>query len=455
LAGTLIVGGGIAGLSAAWYLARAGIESTIIEKQSEPGGVIRTDRRDDCILEAGPDSFLAAKPEALDLIREAGLEDQLIGSNDDRRVTYILKRGRLVALPDGLMMMVPTKIMPMVKTSLVGWHTKLRMGFEYLRRPGDPQPDRSVHDFLLDHYGEEAVDYLAEPLLAGVYGGDPKQLSAPSVLTRFVEIETKYGSLTRGTLAASNANGQTRGGSIFKTLQGGLGTLVDAVSKGRTILHGTAETLECTAAGYRVRVNGDWLQAESVIVATPAHATAALLRSIDGEMADLLSAIPYNSSVTLALAFRTADLKTPPHGFGFLVPKRERRLLAAGTWVQNKFDHRAPAGIALLRCFLGGDALNESDESLVEIAREEVRRILGITAIPLFHNLNRWQNAMAQYTVGHAKRVQDIEARRRAIPGLSLAGNAYQGIGIPDCVRTGKQAAQAVAVTGLRRQPSY
>jgi oxygen-dependent protoporphyrinogen oxidase len=342
-----------------------------------------------------------------------------------------------------------------VKTSLVGWPTKIRMGFEFLRRPGGPQPDRSVYDFLLDHYGEEAVDYLAEPLLAGVYGGDPKQLSAPSVLTRFVEMEAKYGSLTRGTLAAANANGQTRGESIFKTLKGGLGTLVEAVSKGRRILHGTGEALERTAGGYRIRVNGDWLRGESVIVATPAHAAATLLRSIDGKLADLLSAIPYNSSVTLALAFRTADLEMPPHGFGFLVPKRERRLLAAGTWVQNKFDHRAPAGLALLRCFLGGDALGESDESLVDIAREQVRRILGITASPLFHNLNRWPNAMAQYTVGHARRVQDIEARRRVIPGLALAGNAYQGIGIPDCIRTGKQAAQAATVTGCRHQPSY
>jgi oxygen-dependent protoporphyrinogen oxidase len=455
LSGTLIVGGGIAGLSAAWQLARAGIEATIIEKRSEPGGVIRTERREGCILEAGPDSFLAAKPEALDLIREAGLEDQVIGSNDDRRVTYILKRGKLVPLPDGLMMMVPTKIMPMVKTSLVGWPTKIRMGFEYLRRPGDPRPDRSVHDFLLDHYGEEAVDYLAEPLLAGVYGGDPRQLSAPSVLARFVEIENKYGSLTRGALATAAANGHARGGSIFKTLKGGLGTLVDAISKGRAIVPGTAEAVERTADGYRVRVNGDWLQGESLIVATPATVTATLLQPMDGELADLLSAIPYNSSTILTLAFRKADLETPPHGFGFLIPKRERRRLAAATWVQNKFDHRAPAGIALLRCFLGGSALNEADESLVEIAREEVRRILGITAAPLFHNLNRWPNAMAQYIVGHAQRIADIEARRRAIPGLCLAGNAYQGIGIPDCIRTGKQAAQAVAATCVRAQTSY
>src|ERR1700682_1041504 len=241
LSGTLIVGGGIAGLSAAWYLAKAGIESTIIEKQSEPGGVIRTERREGCILEAGPDSFLAAKPEALDLIREAGLEDQVIGSNDDRRVTYILKHGRLVPLPDGLMMMVPTKIMPMVKTSLVGWSTKIRMGFEYLRPPGDPQPDRSVHDFLLDHYGEEAVDYLAEPLLAGVYGGDPKQLSAPRVLTRFVEMETKYGSLTRAVLSKPRPKS---GGPLFQTLKSGLGMLVEALAPSADLVHGTAEVLE-------------------------------------------------------------------------------------------------------------------------------------------------------------------------------------------------------------------
>ena len=226
----LIIGGGISGLSAAYYLSKAGIRATILEKSPRVGGVIRTTVQQGCVLEAGPDSFIAQKPWAMDLIRELGLADEVIGSNDHLRVTYILKHGRLVPLPDGLMMMVPTKIMPLIGTRLLSWGTKIRMGLEFLRRPKGPQPDRSVYDFLLDHYGQESIDYLAEPLLAGVYGGDPRQMSVNSVLARFVEIESKYGSLTRGVLAMPRPKGS---GSLFRTLKGGLQQLVDALAPER------------------------------------------------------------------------------------------------------------------------------------------------------------------------------------------------------------------------------
>src|SRR5690242_4364803 len=224
----IIVGGGISGLSAAWYLSKSGIRPTLIEKDARLGGVIRTDSMHGCTVEGGPDSFLAAKPWAMELIREAGLADKVIGSNDHLRVTYILKNGRLVPLPDGLMMMVPTKIMPLVGTRLLGWGTKIRMGLEFLRRPPKGAlPDRTVHDFLLDHYGQESIDYLAEPLLAGVYGGDPREMSVNSVLARFVEIETKYGSLTRGVLATPKPKGSGTGASFLNTLKNGLGDLIE------------------------------------------------------------------------------------------------------------------------------------------------------------------------------------------------------------------------------------
>ena len=440
----LIIGGGISGLSAAYYLSKAGIRATILEKAPRAGGVIRTSTQQGCLLEAGPDSFIAAKPQAMELIRELGLADQVIGSNDHLRVTYILKKGRLVPLPDGLMMMVPTKIMPLVGTRLLSWGTKIRMGLEFLRRPKGPQPDRSVYDFLLDHYGQESIDYLAEPLLAGVYGGDPRQMSVNSVLARFVEIESKYGSLTRGVLAAPRPKG---GGSLFRTLKGGLQQMVDALAPSADIVQAGVETIERSGSGFRVRAEGDWMEAEHVIVATPAHAAARLLKPNNAELADLLAAVPYTSSITMSLGYRKDTFDHPLNGFGFLVPKRERKYMAACTWVGNKFSYRVPDDMVLLRCFLGGNALALTDDALVQAASSELRSIMGLQAQPVFHSIARWPDSMAQYAVGHEQRVARIESILESLPGLHLAGNAYHGIGIPDCIRMGKEAAARITAS--------
>ncbi len=440
----LIVGGGISGLSAAYYLSKAGIRPTLIEKAPQPGGVIQTTVRDGCILEAGPDGFMAAKPWAMDLIRELGLADQIMGSNDHSRVTYIVKHGKLVPLPDGLMMMVPTKIMPLVATRLFSWPAKIRMGLDLFRGPKGPQPDRSVYDFLMDHYGHECIDYLAEPLLAGVYGGDPRQMSVNSVLARFVEIESKYGSLTRGVLAAPKPPKTSGPKSFLWTLKRGLGHLIEALEPSADILHATVETVERDGEGFRVRANGDWLDAEQVVVATPAGDGGKLLKTTNAELADLLAAIPYTSSITLALGYRKDTFDHPLNGHGFLVPKLERKYLMGCTWVGNKFNNRVPDDMVLLRCFIGGDGLALSDGSLVENARAELRGIMGLQAEPVFSSIARWPNAMAQYTVGHQKRVERMEAILGTIPNLYLAGNAYRGIGIPDCVKMGKEAAQRI-----------
>lgn len=440
----LIVGGGISGLSAAYYLNKAGVRATLVEKAQHLGGVIRTSVQQGCLLEEGPDSFMAAKPWAMELIREVGLGDQVIGSNDHLRVTYILKHGKLVPLPDGLMMMVPTKIMPLVGTRLLSWGTKIRMGMELLRRPPKaPLADRSVYDFLLDHYGQESIDYLAEPLLAGVYGGDPREMSVNSVLARFVEIESKYGSLTRGVLAAPRPKG-SGSGSLFRTLKNGLGQLVDALKPSADVVQGAVESLEKNGAGFRARVNGGWLEADHVVLATPAGDAARLLQPWNGGLATLLQAIPYTSSITLSLGYRKDTFDHPLNGFGFLVPKRERKFMAACTWVGNKFDFRVPDDMVLLRCFMGGNALGQSDEALVEAAKNELRSIMGLQASPVFHNIARWPNAMAQYTVGHEKRQQQVESIVKSIPGLHLAGNGYRGIGLPDCIRAGKEAATRI-----------
>src|SRR5271168_3016326 len=262
----LIIGGGISGLSAAYYLSKAGIHPTLLERQPRVGGVIQTSVQQGCVLEEGPDGFMAAKPWAMNLIRDLGLADQVIGSNDHTRVTYIVRKGKLIRMPEGLMMMVPTKILPLAETRLLSWSAKIRMGLEIFRQPHGPQPDRSVYEFLLDHYGEESIDYLAEPLLAGVYGGDPRQMSANSVLARFVELESKYGSLTRGVLAQPRP--QSPGGSFLQTLKGGLGQLIEALRPSADVVRADVETVENSGAGLRVRAGGDWLDTDHVVIAT-------------------------------------------------------------------------------------------------------------------------------------------------------------------------------------------
>lgn len=439
----VIIGGGITGLSAAYYLNKAGYRATLIEKSPTLGGVIRTERMQGCLLETGPDSFMAAKPWAMELIREVGLADQVINSKDHLRVTYVVKNGKLVPLPDGMMMMVPTKIMPLVITRLLSWPTKIRMGLELLRKPSGSREDRSVSDFLVDHYGHEALDYLAEPLLSGVFGGDPELLSAESVLTRFVEIEAKYGSLSRGVLAAPKP--PKSGGSLFRTLKGGLSQLVGKLVPSADVIHGEAETLEHTEARHRVRVSGNWIEAEQVFIGAPAYVAARLLAPLNNRLSELLNGIPYNSSMTLSLGYEKKTFDHPLNGFGLLVPKPERKHIKACTWINNKFDFRAAGDRILLRCFLGGEFMNQSDEWVAQAAHDDLRAVMGLQAKPVFYHAARWKDSMAQYTVGHKKRVEQINARIAELPGISIGGNGYNGIGIPDCIRSGKEAALNIA----------
>jgi oxygen-dependent protoporphyrinogen oxidase len=448
----VIIGGGISGLSTAYYLRKAGIEASIIERRPRLGGVIETERVDGCVLEAGPDSFISQKPWAVQLIREVGLGGDLIASNDHLRVTYVRKGGSLVPLPDGLMLMIPTKILPMVKSGLLGWGTKIRMGLEWFRKPPvNPPEDRSVADFVADHYGQETVDYLAEPLLSGIYGGDPNRLSVASVLPRFVELEAKYGSLTKGVLhARRNAARQAKGLPLFQTLKGGLAQLTDILQKmaAPAVIRGDAEAVERDGAGYRIRVDGAWIEADAVVLACQAYEAGALVRPLDPDLAALLGGVEYSSSITISIGYERAKLEHLPAGFGFLVPKRERRRMMACTFVGTKFPYRVPDDKVVLRCFVGGQdeaPLALSDEALSREIRDELQEILGITAEPAFVRIARWPRSMAQYTVGHARRMAHVEARIAHLPGLHVAGNAYTGIGVPDCVRMGKAAADKIA----------
>jgi oxygen-dependent protoporphyrinogen oxidase len=381
-----VIGGGISGLSTAYYLARHGIGCTIVERRPRLGGVIGTERIQGCVLETGPDSFISQKPWTLQLIRELGLGGDVIGSNDHLRRTYVLKNGQLVPLPDGLMLMIPTKILPLIRTSLVGWDTKFKMATEWFRRPSNQvRPDESVADFVAAHYGQETVDYLAEPLLSGIYGGDPTKLSITSVLPRFLELERKYGSLTKGVLheRRKTAN-RAKGLPLFQTLKGGLGHLVEALAAqtkpAPEVLQGDAEALERAPDGYRIRVNGCWLEAGHVVFACQAYEAGALLGSVDGELATLLNAIPYSNSITISLGYERAFFHHPLNGFGFLIPKKERRLMAACTWVGTKFSHRVAEDKAVLRCFVGGEdagALSIPDDDLIARVRSELRDKIG------------------------------------------------------------------------------
>jgi oxygen-dependent protoporphyrinogen oxidase len=485
-----VLGGGIAGLAAAYTLARARqagalVEELLIEGRDRLGGLIRTEHLEGFVIEAGPDSFLAEKPEAAALARELGLGDSLIGSNDSQRRTYILHRGRLVPLPDGLMFLVPTRLWPMVTTPLLPLSSKLAMAAELFASPlsgnSSQGSDESVASFVRRHFGEAMLENVADPLLAGVYGGDSGALSVRSVLPRFWEMERKHGSLTRATLramrqrrkATANTNGIVQPDSagtgtaprnarpLFMTLRDGLEQLpkklAEHLDKTRVHLGQRVTSIELAAgdssamAGQRSRRyqifchGGLAFDADAIILAMPTHECSRLLSSLHPMLGGLLGQIPYSSSMTVSLGYAEGAREHLPPGFGYLVPRKEGRRMLACTFVHRKFNHRAPEGKALLRCFLGGsrdaEVLSLPDEEVVSLVRQELKEILNFPFEPLFCRIHRWPASMAQYPVGHAERVRRIQSQLEELPGVYLAGNAYSGIGISDCIRTGKAAA--------------
>ena len=467
-----IIGGGIAGLAAAYELEKArtagvAADYALFEERPRLGGSLASEIVDGAVLERGPDSFLTEKPAAAELCRELGLGGELIPSNDAARKTYIVTGNRLVALPDGLMFLVPTKLVPTALTPLFSMRTKMRMALELLHPPRSSDGDESVAALVKRHFGQEAVDRLADPLLSGIYGGDATQLSAQTVLPRLVEMETKYGSLTRGMLAAHrkmravakrSSNGANRGTAIFTALRGGMGTLVDAIAERlnaasvRTLTPVTG--IEKTAQGWKVQSGGVSEDFDALIMATPAWTAGELLTPVDAALGAELGGIPYSSSITVNLVYDERKIGILPEGFGFLVPAVEGRAMLACTFAHRKFLGRTPPGKAVFRAFLGGmkrtDLLAESDEVLVALVRREMREILGAKTIgaevePEFAQVTRWRRAMAQYAVGHKARMQRVNARVATLPGLRLVGNAYDGIGVPDCIRLGRKAARELA----------
>jgi protoporphyrinogen/coproporphyrinogen III oxidase len=462
-----IIGGGISGLSAAFYLERerrkgAQVEYVLYEAESRLGGSMLSESVDGCVVEAGPDSFVSEKPAAAQLAADLGIADQLIGSNDEKRKTYILVNGRLVVMPDGLMFMVPTKILPTGLSPLFSWTTKLRMIGELFHPPRPMQKDETVAEMVERHFGGEMVDRLADPLLSGIYGGDASMLSARAVLPRFVEMEEKYGSLSRAMLVASkkmkSASKQpAKPRPLFTSMKNGMQQMVDAVvahiDMNSVRMNTGVLGLRRDSQRWTVELDGRSAQFDGVILCTPARIGGKLLESTDAALGRDLQSIPYSSSVTVILGYEMEKLRNLPPGFGYLVPKSEGMRMRACTFVHNKFPHRAPADKGLLRCFLGGagneEVLTLADSEILNIVRRELKQVLKLDADPRFTRIFRWRGAMAQYGSGHLDRVGRIEKATAAIPGLALAGNAYRGIGVPDCIRTG-QAAALQMVNGVR-----
>lgn len=477
---TAVIGGGIAGLAAAYELelARASgapVEYTLFEAADRLGGSLSSEVVNGAVLERGPDSFLTEKPAAAELCRELGLGAELLPSNDAARKTFIVVNNRLVPLPDGLMFLIPTKLVPTAMTRLFSLSTKVRMGLELLHPPRkSSNEDESVAALVKRHFGKEAVDRLADPLLSGIYGGDASQLSARTVLPKLVEMETEYGSLTRGMLAAhkqmrararaaahkngtnlASGNGRPAPRSIFTSLRGGMQQFVDAIAArlqpGSVRLATPVSGLAQAAGGWLVTAGGKAEFYDAVILASPAWAAGVLLRPVDRELGDNLSGITYSSSITVNLVYDEAQLGPLPDGFGFLVPGVEGRAMLACTFVHRKFLGRTPTGKAVFRAFLGGmkneALLAESDGTLVATVRRELSEILGTRIFdpavePETVQVSRWRRAMAQYSVGHQARIKRITDRLATLPSLRLAGNAYEGIGIPDCIRMGRRAAK-------------
>ncbi len=469
-----VIGGGVAGLAAAYELQKARTEGrdvayTLYEAQARLGGSIASETVNGAVLERGPDSFISEKAAGAELCRELGLGDQLTPSNDADRKTFIVVRNRLISLPDGLMFLVPTKLIPTALSPLFSPATKLRMAMELLLPPRPSDRDESVAALVKRHFGQQAVDRLADPLLSGIFGGDASQLSARTVLPKLVEMEVQHGSLSRGMLAAhremraraaqraSTGPAPTHTGprGIFTTLRGGMQQLIDALEARLDpawIRRSTPITaVQKIADGWRVTANGITEDYDAVLFASPAWTAGALLTPVDPALGEALSGIPYSSSITVNLVYDEAQLGPLPEGFGFLVPAVEGRAMLACTFAHRKFLGRTPTGKVVLRAFLGGarnDALlDETSETLVATVRRELSEILGERIIaratpPEHTQVSRWRRAMAQYAVGHQDRMAGIRERVAALPGLRLAGNAYDGIGIPDCIRLGRQAAR-------------
>lgn len=442
-----IVGGGVSGLATAYFLRQRHTDAILFEKSERLGGLIKTDLYQNCRLEAGPDSYIATKPAVTELAHELGdLGNQILPANDAERRIFIFRAGELLPLPPGMSMMVPGQLAPALESKLFDSETKRRFIEEQSFEPLTRSEDVSIGQLVLDHFGAEVLEYVADPLLVGVYGGETSELSAESVLPRFLGFEQRYGSLIKGVHEEVSA---TPAGGLFLSLRDGMQSLTDSLAPSAAVVQHEVCSVRWEGSRWLIRAGEDSYRAEHLVLACPAHACARLLEGEDPDLAAELSAIPYSSCLVATLLYDAASVAHPLNGFGFLMPRSERRTVAAATWINTKFPSRVAHGLVAIRAFVVGreasGLLAASDQEIVSLVAEELRRVMDIDAAPLHSLIYRWPHSMPQYVVGHKRRQARIKALVDSHRGLSVVGNAYDGVGIPDCVRLARQAALRIA----------
>jgi oxygen-dependent protoporphyrinogen oxidase len=458
----VVVGGGITGLAAAQRLIELGQTNvTLIEASPRLGGTIQTEHRDGFLIERGPDSFISEKPEAVQLAKRLGLESQLIQTNEEYRRSFIVRNGRLRAVPEGFQLLAPSRIWPFLTSDIFSFGAKARIAMELFlpRKSTNGTQDESLASFVRRRLGREALERMAQPMVGGIYTADPETLSLRATLPRFLDMEREHRSLILAMLRQGQAQKSGTSGarySLFLSFDRGMQVLVDELAsvKADVRLNTRVESLKFDRTWNITTNTGERFEAESVCLAVPAYIAASLL---NGSVAAKLNQIKYASTATINFAYKRSAINHSLNGFGFVVPLIEKRSLIACTFSSVKFSGRAPSGYALLRAFAGGAlqpeifALDEAE--MAARVEADLRELLGITTKPLFIEVAKWERSMPQYEVGHLDRINEIENEVSKLPGLALAGNSYRGAGIPDCIRGGQSAAESI-VTYLTPAPT-
>jgi protoporphyrinogen/coproporphyrinogen III oxidase len=468
-----VIGGGISGLAAAHRLIELSdkggtkVAVELFEAGPRLGGVIWTERIAECLAELGADSFITNKPAAIELCQRLKLDDRLIPTDAAHRQALVLRRGKPVPIPEGFMLMAPSRIGPVLASPIFSPLGKLRLALEFFVPRRREMGDESVASFVRRRLGAQALDRLVQPLVAGIYTSDPEKLSLEATLPRFIEMERRYGSLIRaarsqrpesGTAADSTPRESGARYGMFVSFQDGMSELVAALV--HRIEEAGAIHRETAVRALRrpAEATGDWtletadgrsLPFDGVIVALPAHRAAELLTPADANLGGALGAIEYASSAIVVTGHDERDVAHPLNASGLVIPAVERRQILSVSFASRKFAGRAPAGQVVLRTFVGGalqpEFLQRTDEELARLVQSELADILGVRGEPTFVRVSRHDRSMPQYHVGHRERVARIRTLLAGHPRLALAGNAFDGVGVPDCVQSGQSAAERVA----------